>query len=83
MSMYTNFMHVLINACVFYIVSVFELKSLERARLCYDNIKKRAKSEIDVAILAPQAILSDIPERTQLNKEILKLLKEDIKLPNN
>ena len=57
---------------------MFELKS---AQLCYENLKKRAISEIKVAMFAPQAILSDIQERLQLKEEILKLVKEDIKLP--
>ncbi|MCG8623110.1 MAG: hypothetical protein MJE68_14090, partial [Proteobacteria bacterium] len=34
-----------------------------------------------MAMFAPQAILSDIQERLQLKEEILKLVKEDIKLP--
>ena len=51
-------------------------------RECYKNLKKRAKSEIDLARYAPQPILDENSERIKLKKEILKLL-EDIKLPEN
>ena len=37
--------------------------------LSYDNLKKRAKSEIEVAMFAPQAILSEIQERNQLKEK--------------
>ena len=62
---------------------MFQLKSVERARLCYENLKKRAKSEVEVAMFAPQAILSEFQERDQLKEEVLTLLKEDINLPEN
>ena len=57
---------------------MFELKSVEKARLCYDNLKTRAKSEAKVAMFAPKAILSDNPEQSRLKEEFIKLLEEDI-----
>ena len=57
------------------------IKSVERARLCYNNLKKRAKSEVEVAMFAPQAILSEIQEWNQLKEEVIMLLEEDINLP--
>ena len=55
---------------------------MKRARLCYENLKKRVDSEIDLARYAPQPILAENSEQIKLKKEILKLL-EDIKLPEN
>ena len=74
------YVHAVINTHSVFLV--FELKSAERARLCYENLKKRAKSEIEVAIFAPQPILDEKTERKKLKKEVLKLLR-DIKLPEN
>lgn len=56
---------------------------MKKARLCYENLKKRARGEIDVAMSAPQTIESKNQGRKQLKKNILEVLKEDIKLPKN
>ena len=72
------------QSCILlYFFSVFELKSVVSARLCYENLKKRAISEIEVARFAPQAILDGKSERKELKQVVIELLKEDIKLPEN
>lgn len=60
---------------------MFELKSVEKARLCYENLKKRARGEIEVAMSSPQAILSENQERNQLKEQVLEVLEKDINLP--
>ena len=62
---------------------VFKLTSVGKARVCYENLKKRAKSEIDVALSAPQAIESKNQGREQLKKQVLVVLKRDVDLPEN
>ena len=59
------------------------MKSVVRAQLCYENLKKRAISEIEGARFAPQAILDGKSERKELKQVVIELLKEDIKLPEN
>ena len=56
---------------------------MDNARLCYENLKKRAKSEVEVAMFAPRSILSEVQERNQLKEQVLKILEEDINLPEN
>ena len=44
-------------------------------------MKTSTKSEVEVAMFAPQAILNEIQEWNQLKEEVIMLLEEDINLP--
>ena len=50
-------------------------------RLCFENLIKRAKSEIDVAMDAPNDSLGGNKEREELRKEVFAMLDTIIKLP--
>ena len=56
---------------------------MEKARLCYENLKKRAKSEIESAMFSPRAILSENDERDKLKEEVLAIFEKVINLPES